>query len=193
LLTTNDKKPVRILCVDDELLTVDLLKRVLEPHGYEVVTTTDSAEALRKLLTEPINLVTTDIKSPGTGGLEFIRRVKEFDQSIPVIIISGYETKETAREAVRLGVFDYRSQLCLFPSTIPIEQMRIAWTHPCDDELFNKRDHISTLLADFQPSNVAMSFQESRSRARLQFVVAPNPPLKVGVIFYAKNVLTNAV
>lgn len=107
LLMTNDKMPVRILCVDDDPLTVNLLKRVLEPHGYEVVITTDSAEAMRIVLTEPIDLVTTDIRSPGMGGLGFIRRVREFDKSIPVIIISGHETKETAREAVRLGAFDY--------------------------------------------------------------------------------------
>jgi CheY-like chemotaxis protein/tetratricopeptide (TPR) repeat protein len=110
LALRSDLTPIRkpkILVTDDCKPALDCLKAVLEPCGYEVVIFESKAEAVGRLGEIKPDLVTTDLGSPGMGGLEFIRLVKEFDQSIPVIIISGHETIESAREAVRLGVIDY--------------------------------------------------------------------------------------
>ncbi len=93
LLMTNGKKPLRILCVDDEPLTLAVYRRVLEPHGYEVLTTTDSAEAMRILSTEPIDLLIQDLARPGINGFEFYAMLKSDERlrSIPVVICSGHD------------------------------------------------------------------------------------------------------
>ncbi len=90
---TDDKKPVRILCVDDEPCALSVYKHVLEPHGYEVLTTTDSAEAMRILLTEPIDLLIQDLARPAINGFELYMMVKAHErlQNLPVVICSGYE------------------------------------------------------------------------------------------------------
>jgi CheY-like chemotaxis protein len=99
------RKP-KILVTDDCESTLDCLKTVLEPCGYEVVTLANKVEALKRLREIQPDLVTTDLASPQIGGIDFIRVVKELDPSIPVIILSGNVTLESAREAVRLGVCD---------------------------------------------------------------------------------------
>jgi CheY-like chemotaxis protein len=88
---TGDKKPVRILCVDDEPHPLDVYKHVLEPHGYEVVTTLSSIEALRIMLTEPIDLLIQDLARPVMSGFELYATLKADKrlQHIPVVICSG--------------------------------------------------------------------------------------------------------
>jgi putative two-component system response regulator len=106
MLDSQPKKP-KVLVTDDDLGTLENLKSCIESWGYEVVALERKVEALERLGEIKPDLVTTDLNSPELGGLAFIRALKKLDPSIPVIIISGYEELEAAREAVRLGVLDY--------------------------------------------------------------------------------------
>ena len=105
-------KKRKVLVTDDQAGVLELLSSLIESWGYEVVVLESKVEAVRKLEEIKPDLVTTDIGSPGMDGFEFIRLVKEFDSSIPVIVISGnllanYDINgEMARKAVRLGAFD---------------------------------------------------------------------------------------
>jgi CheY-like chemotaxis protein len=99
-------KKRKVLVTDDSEAMLVSLKQVIEALGYDVVALENKIEAHKRLGEIKPDLVTTDLGSPGLGGLDFIRLVKEFDPSIPVIILSGNVTLEAAREAVRLGVFD---------------------------------------------------------------------------------------
>ena len=87
----NDKKPVRILCLDDEPAPPAALKSVLEPHGYEVVTTTSSMEALRIMQTTAVDLLIQDVYRPDMSGITLygIMKADERLQNIPVVICSG--------------------------------------------------------------------------------------------------------
>ena len=102
----------KVLVTDDQAGVLELLRSLIESWGYEVVVLESKVEAVRKLEEIKPDLVTTDIGSPGMDGFEFIRLVKEFDSSIPVIVISGnllakYDINgEKARKALRLGAFD---------------------------------------------------------------------------------------
>lgn len=96
----------KVLVTDDCEYTLKCLKTAIERSDYEAVVLVDKVEALEKLKQIKPDVVITDLRSPGMGGLEFIRLVKEFDPSIPVIILSGSVTLKDAREAVRLGVFE---------------------------------------------------------------------------------------
>lgn len=97
----------RILVVDDEPKICDLLEVLLSADGYTVVTAGSGAEALVKLAQSQFSLVLSDIKMPGMDGFELARRIKDIDERLPLVIVTGYATLDTAVQALRHGVDDY--------------------------------------------------------------------------------------
>lgn len=96
-----------ILVVDDEKSVRDSLKMVLEFESYEVLFAEHGQEALRYLTTASIDLILLDVKMAGMDGLEVLQRVRQKRSELPVIMISGHGTIETAVEATKLGAFDF--------------------------------------------------------------------------------------
>ncbi len=101
------EKKASILVVDDEAGLRDLFKAELQWQGYQVITAGDGQEGLRHLNQDQIDLVISDIKMPGMNGIELLKAVKDKDHDMPVVIMTGYASLETAMEAVRLGAYDY--------------------------------------------------------------------------------------
>ena len=96
-----------ILVVDDEKSVRDSLKMVLEFESYDVQFAENGQEALRQLAAAPVDLVLLDVKMAGMDGLEVLQRLREKRIDLPVIMISGHGTIETAVEATKLGAFDF--------------------------------------------------------------------------------------
>jgi DNA-binding response OmpR family regulator len=97
----------RILVVDDEPDSVELLQEFLTGKGYEVVTASNGEEALRKVKEERPHLILLDVRMPGMNGLDVLRKVREFDQEVGVIMVTAVNEEDTGREALKLGAFDY--------------------------------------------------------------------------------------
>ena len=97
----------RILVVDDEQETCDLLQMVLAKEGYAVTTSTSAPHALELLGSEDIDMVLTDLNMPEMGGLELCERVVGTRPNIPVVVITGQGTLETAIGAMRVGAYDF--------------------------------------------------------------------------------------
>ncbi|BCR05347.1 acetoacetate metabolism regulatory protein AtoC [Desulfuromonas versatilis] len=97
----------RILIVDDEEGMRRLLARVLAKEGHDTLTVGSGEEALQQIGAEEFDLVITDIKMPGMGGLELLREIKSFDPGLPIIVITAYGTVESAVQALRAGAYDY--------------------------------------------------------------------------------------
>jgi DNA-binding NtrC family response regulator len=97
----------KILVIDDEMIVCESCKRILEEEGYEVETALSGEEAFDKMKTSPFDIVITDLKMPGIGGMEVLKTFrKEYPDTI-IIMITGFSTVETAVEAMKLGAFDY--------------------------------------------------------------------------------------
>jgi two-component system nitrogen regulation response regulator NtrX len=96
-----------ILVVDDEKGIRDSLKMVLEFESYDVQFAENGPEALRAYASMPIDLVLLDVKMAGMDGLEVLQKLREKSSELPVIMISGHGTIETAVEATKLGAFDF--------------------------------------------------------------------------------------
>ena len=79
----------------------------LEDDGYEVLTAEDGTVGLQKALTEVVDLVITDLRMPGIGGQELLRKVTSETPGVPVIVLTGHGTVETAVEAMRMGAYDF--------------------------------------------------------------------------------------
>lgn len=97
-----------ILVVDDDEDILELIERHLSNKGYEVVTAYDGEQALPLLEKVKFDLVITDLKMPKIDGMEVLRRVKEKDPHIEVVILTGHGTMDSVIEALRDGgAFDY--------------------------------------------------------------------------------------
>ena len=96
----------QVLVIDDEMGPRESLRMLLKPN-YQVHTA-DSVEAGIKLLKEKQpDAVITDIRMPGASGIEGLRRIREIDPHVAVIMLTGFGALETAQEALRLGANDY--------------------------------------------------------------------------------------
>src|SRR4030065_2641634 len=97
-----------ILVVDDDEDILELIERHLSNKGYDVVTAYDGEQALILLDKVKFDLVITDLKMPKVDGMEVLRKVKEKDPNIEVVILTGHGTMDSVIEALRDGgAFDY--------------------------------------------------------------------------------------
>jgi two-component system, NtrC family, response regulator HydG len=97
----------RILTVDDNPGTLELLRRNLAAAGFEVLSALSTAEAVELLATERVDLVVTDYRMPGASGLELVRYVRENIKDTVVMMISGFATVPGAVEAMKCGAEEY--------------------------------------------------------------------------------------
>jgi diguanylate cyclase (GGDEF)-like protein len=95
---------VRVLLVDDDEAVRTVLKKGLEIHGFEVRTASHGGEALRGLLTHPVDVVVTDLKMSPMDGLTFLSEALHIWPWLGTVVLSGHVTEETRRKALRLGV-----------------------------------------------------------------------------------------
>jgi two-component system response regulator PilR (NtrC family) len=96
-----------ILVVDDELSMREFLKILLEKEGYNVTSVADAPSAIDQISSGSFDLVISDIKMPGMGGLTLLEKIKEIDNSLPVIMITTFASPENAVIAMKSGAFDY--------------------------------------------------------------------------------------
>ncbi len=100
-------KMTRILIVDDEKNIRDSLKMILEYEGYETFFAENGKRALEQIDEEAFGIVLLDIKMPGMDGLEVLDNIRKKDEDLPVLMISGHGTIETAVEATKKGAYDF--------------------------------------------------------------------------------------
>jgi two-component system response regulator PilR (NtrC family) len=116
-----DRRPPRILVVDDERSMRELLAIVLRREGYEVMLAENGRTAIDLLEREPVDLLISDIKMPDLSGVDVLRAAKKIDQDILGIMITAFASTETAVEAMRLGACDYLSK----PFDIDLLKMKV--------------------------------------------------------------------
>ncbi len=96
-----------ILVVDDEASIRRTLREILEYEDYTVETAVDGEEALEHIREESYDLVLLDVKMPKRDGMEVLKTVAEERPELPVVMISGHGTVETAVESTKLGAYDF--------------------------------------------------------------------------------------
>jgi signal transduction histidine kinase len=96
----------KILIIDDEMGPRESLRMLLKP-SYQVHTAENVESGLQLLQEKQPDAVISDIRMPGTSGIEGLRRIREIDPHVAVIMLTGFGALETAQEALRLGANDY--------------------------------------------------------------------------------------
>ncbi|HLG29114.1 MAG TPA: response regulator [Candidatus Brocadiales bacterium] len=96
-----------ILIVDDERELRNLFNKALTKEGYNVLVAENGEKAIDAVKKDEPDLVLLDIRMPGMGGMDVLRRLKAIRRNLVVVILTGYGTIESARMAMMLGAHDY--------------------------------------------------------------------------------------
>jgi DNA-binding NtrC family response regulator len=152
-----------ILVVDDEPDIRRLLKEILEDEGYEVVTAENAAEARQLRRARRPDLILLDIWMPDVDGITLLKEWNEGETThVPVIMMSGHGTVETAVEATRLGAFDY------IEKPLSLAKLLLSVQHAL--ESYNLLRENRGLRRQLQPINEPVGrstiMQQLRERAR---------------------------
>jgi len=97
----------KILVIDDERSIRSTLKDILEYEKYEVTEAEDGLKGLELVQKETFDMIFCDIKMPKMDGIEVLQKIMEFNDEIPVVMISGHGNIDTAVECIKKGAFDY--------------------------------------------------------------------------------------
>jgi DNA-binding NtrC family response regulator len=100
----------RVLVVDDDAVSCQLLGEVLQRDGLPVLWATDPFEALERVRRDPVDLAILDMRMPQMSGFDLMRRLREHAPDLPVIIMTAFGSIDTAVEAISSGAVDYVSK-----------------------------------------------------------------------------------
>ena len=103
----SERHPIEVLVVDDERPTRILMERELPQSGCKVVAVPSGEEALEVLSRQEFDVVLLDLKMPGLGGVETLRRLRSSGVTAEVVVLTGHPDIDTAIEAMKLGAYDY--------------------------------------------------------------------------------------
>ena len=92
-----------VLVIDDEEIIRQLFKETLEAGGCQVTTAKSGTEAVALVQSASFDLIFIDLKMPGMDGAETFRRIRRINESVPVVVITGYPTSELMEQALEEG------------------------------------------------------------------------------------------
>jgi DNA-binding NtrC family response regulator len=97
----------RVMVIDDEPIVCERLSSALEKHNLRVETFGDPVEAAKRIAEEHFPVLVTDLKMKGMDGIEILKLVQKISPDTKVIIITGFATVEKAKEALKIGAYDF--------------------------------------------------------------------------------------
>lgn len=99
--------PNKLLFIDDEDIVLRSSRRIFAGSGYEIDTAASGDQGLEMARAGSYDVVVTDLKMPGLGGMDVLKALRKEKPDVVVVIFTGYANVETAREALKNGAFDY--------------------------------------------------------------------------------------
>jgi DNA-binding NtrC family response regulator len=100
-------RELSVLILDDEPIVCDRVRPALEKSGFQVESFTESTAALERLSERSFDILVTDLKMKGPGGMDVLAFVRDRHPKTRSIVITGFATVETAKEAMQLGAVDF--------------------------------------------------------------------------------------
>ena len=116
-------KLLTILIIDDEEAQLHSLKSFLKRRGYEVFTAQSGPQGFEIARSNTIDLVLTDYRMPEWNGLTVVRKMKELNPEIDIIVMTAYGNIEDAVEIMKAGAYDYLTK------PIDLDELELAFQH----------------------------------------------------------------
>ncbi|HOM99890.1 MAG TPA: response regulator [Acidobacteriota bacterium] len=142
-----------------------MISSQLQDLGFEVTPCTSAAEAMRKLGHEIPHVLVTDLRMPGTDGLELLREVRTRAPNLPIVFLTAYGTIDLAVEAVKHGAFDFLTKPVEISHLEHVIRREVQPTEPAEES--GAREDLLYRLAltpptVFLPESVAKAFHRSQ-------------------------------
>ena len=161
----------KILVIDDERSIRNSMKDILSFEGHEVVLAENGMEGLVSVKTEKPEVVFCDIKMPKMEGIEVLERIKEFTSDVPVIMISGHGTIDTAIEAIKKYNSDwYSDHIVMYYDISAKGRAKVT-------EWEKKRDNFIETHSIHQRSSAYIGCPECGSKLYLGYIKGEKCPL----------------
>lgn len=166
-----------ILIIDDEKAIRKTLNEILTFEGYKVTEASDGEEGLKAFNSTAFDVVLCDIKMPKMDGIEFLVKATEINPDVPIVMISGHGTIETAVDAVKKGAFDYISK------PPDLNRMLITLRNAMDKNTLSKE----TRTLKRKVSRVQEMIGESEGIARIKDTIEKVAPTDARVLVTGEN------
>jgi DNA-binding NtrC family response regulator len=127
---------LQVLVVEDSKPLREMLAHVLKDDGTQVESARDGKEALDKYYGAAYDLIITDLNMPEVTGIELIKKIREQDDLVEFIIITGYASLESAVDAIKAGAFDY------IIKPFKVEELKVAVRNVRDKIILKKRNKV---------------------------------------------------
>src|SRR5258707_6592423 len=137
----------KILVVDDDEATCDLLQMMLKRQDYDAVTETSARAALNRIANGDFTAVLTDLDMAGVGGIELCQGIAGVRADIPVIVVTGMGSLENAIAAMRAGAFDFVTKP-VDPALLSISVNRAAQHRELREEVRRLQESTSKVKLD---------------------------------------------
>lgn len=153
----------KVLIIEDDPLVLKGFETILKQDGYDIQTSDNGKKALGLIEKENFDIVLTDLNMDDVSGLDVLNNVKKISPDIPVIVITGYESMDTAITALRGGAYDYLIKPCqeidlkttikrgLEKRMLEKELLVLATTDPLT-KLYNRNYFLSRFEEEFKKS-----------------------------------------
>ena len=150
---------IKILVVDDEKVIRDGCSRVLSGKGYDVITAENGQAALDTLAKEPLDIILLDLKMPVMSGEEVLEITGEKYPDIPVIIITGHGTVDTAVECMKKGAYDFITK------PFQIDQFLLIITRAAE------KRNLEQKARQFEQENIRNLYDLNLEKSRLKTII----------------------
>ena len=100
----------KLLIIDDEPDLCAIFQRIFQEEGHSVATATTGQEGIAKSRADQPDLIFLDLKMPSMDGITCLKRLRMVSKVSKIVVLTGYGTLKTAKEAMRLGAYDYTAK-----------------------------------------------------------------------------------
>jgi two-component system response regulator HydG len=168
--TMDDQRPTRILIVDDDPGHLTTLKTIVRSWGYAIETADDGDTAAAMVKSTQVDLVLTDVRMARMSGIELLDRIKAYNPSIPVIIMTAYSSVASAVEALKAGAYDYLIK------PLDFEVLKLAIQRACEHAGLKAENVLlkEQLRNELTTPNIIGTSKPMRELLELLAMVAPS-------------------
>lgn len=138
----------RVLVIDDERIVLDSITKILGGENFEVDVTLSGRQGLELALSKDYDIVLTDLRMPDMGGMRVLRDVKRAKPVMPVVMITGFGSVQSAVQAMKLGAAEYLEKPFAPDDLVKVvkKALQIAATTPPEDQRLIHKDEILKVL-----------------------------------------------
>lgn len=162
--------PAHVLVVDDDHNHLKTLQTIIRSWGYRVAVADDGAQAVEIVREQPFALILMDVRMARMSGIEALRRIKDYNPSIPILIMTAYSSVDSAVEALKAGAYDYLTK------PLDFEVLKISLSRALEHSGLKTENAAlkSRMSAEYELENIIGRSQPMKALVDMLAMIAPS-------------------